>query len=171
MSSFLHSLVPGDSITVYGPMHAYKHDAEKYPNIVMMAAGTGINPVYQLLLHLLNPASPNNRIILLYASHSPSDILLRAELDELAKTYPEQLKVHYTVSDAPASWKSHVGKIDLPMIQHNVDLSESVFGNAKVLICGPPGFEASLVGERKFFQSKKGLLHELGFKNEHITVL
>ncbi|ORY04649.1 ferredoxin reductase-like protein [Basidiobolus meristosporus CBS 931.73] len=171
MSGHLCSLAPGDQITVYGPMTAYRHNADKHPNLVIMAAGTGINPVYQMLLHLLKPESKNSRITLLYANRSPSDILLRSELDTLAKTYPEQLKVHYTVTDAPASWQGFVGRIDQSMIQKTVDLHEAGVDTTRVLICGPPGFESSLAGKKRFFGSTTGILNDVGFKKEQINIL
>ena len=101
------------------------------PNIVrcvgMIAAGTGITPMYQLIRTvLLNSSSSsvtsssssttrnnnnencnnnNNdlvdqtRLVLLYANKSVEDILLKDELDQLMKQYPNQFLVHYIVEE------------------------------------------------------------------------
>jgi ferredoxin-NADP reductase len=71
----------------------------------MIAGGTGITPMYQLIKHILvhEPNNADTQMWLLYANQSVDDILLREELDALAAAHPRRLRVWYTVDRAPAA--------------------------------------------------------------------
>jgi len=64
------------------------------------------------------------------------DILLRAELDELAAKYP-QFKVWYTVSQAPEGkqWPFFVGRIVKHMLKTQLFPASR---ESLTLMCGPP---------------------------------
>ena len=55
------------------------------PNkLTMIAAGSGITPIYQALHKLVNTPGDNTEIVLLFGNRTEQDILLRKELDEMA---------------------------------------------------------------------------------------
>jgi cytochrome-b5 reductase len=61
--------------------------------------------MYQALRRVLDDPADSTEVTLLYGSKKEEDVLLRAELDALAAKHPEQLKLHYILSDgAPEGW-------------------------------------------------------------------
>ena len=73
--------------TLDGAPHTAKH-------ISMIAGGTGITPMYQVIKAVLKQADDDTQLSLLYANQSPDDILLFEELQEMAKD--ARFKVWYT---------------------------------------------------------------------------
>ncbi len=61
----------------------------------MIAGGTGIAPMYQVVRALLDDPTDQTRLHLLFANRTEQDILMREELEEAAKD--PRIKVHYTV--------------------------------------------------------------------------
>ena len=72
-----------------------------HPNLVscmgMVAGGTGITPMYQIIRTILR--DPNDRTVvrLIYANRSEADILLRKELEALAAEHPDRLSIRFLV--------------------------------------------------------------------------
>lgn len=64
----------------------------------MLAGGTGITPMYQVLCAILRNIRDKTEIILLYANRSENDILLKTELDMLALGHSNRISVHYILS-------------------------------------------------------------------------
>nr|ACF22999.1 nitrate reductase [Chlorella vulgaris] len=144
MSQYLESLSIGDSMEVKGPLghvhytgHGnYTLDGEphKASHISMIAGGTGITPMYQVIQAVLKNASDTTQLRLLYANVSPDDILLREELDALAAAHPN-FHVWYTVDKADEGWQFSTGFICEDMIK------EQLFPAGEETICclcGPP---------------------------------
>merc|ERR1719356_644031 len=65
--------------------------------ITMIAGGTGIAPMVQALHPILETPGDQTEVRLLYGNKSTKDILLRAELDELARRHPDRLRIHYVI--------------------------------------------------------------------------
>ncbi|GMI31326.1 hypothetical protein TeGR_g5702 [Tetraparma gracilis] len=126
----------------------------------MIAGGTGITPMLQVITHalVLDSKDKTTTVSLLYANQTEADILVRGELEALEKAYPDRFKLHYTVDKAPAKWKYSEGFIDEPMLKkHLKGPGEGV----QVLICGPPPMI-------KFACLPN--LEKLGFKEDNIFV-
>ena len=144
MSQYLDSLKIGDSIEAKGPvghMHylgngRYRLDSAEHTctRINMIAGGTGITPMYQVIQAVLKNCDDKTEISLLYANQSPDDILLREELDALAATHP-QFKVWYTVDKAEDGWPFSVGFINSEMVKDNLFPAGP---GAVTCLCGPP---------------------------------
>lgn len=154
MSQYLDEMNLGDTIAFRGPSGRiqYKGDGKlevratkpKDPSTVvkaravnMIAGGTGITPMLQLVRNILvtHAGQDKTKLALLYANQTENDILLRKELDELAAKYPAQFTVWYTVDTAPENWKFSQGFINAEMIKdHLLPPSDDTV----VLMCGPP---------------------------------
>lgn len=65
--------------------------------------------------------------------------MCRKELEEMAKDYPDKLKIHYTLDRPPTdgSWKGSTGFISKEMIEEHCVFNGST-KNTQVLMCGPP---------------------------------
>jgi len=100
-SNWFHSLKPGDTMDFRGPVTTLEYA----PNIVrclgMVAGGTGITPMYQIIRTVLRNPEDRTQLRLLYASRTEQDILLREELDQLAADHPDRLIVQYVVEKPP----------------------------------------------------------------------
>ena len=53
-----------------GPWKKFGYEANKWKEVGMVAGGTGIAPMYQVILESLNMAEDNTKITLLYVSCS-----------------------------------------------------------------------------------------------------
>ena len=71
----------------------------------MIAGGSGITPMYQILEQALKDKANKTKFTLIFANVTPKDILLKEEFDDLQKKHPETLKVVYTVDKPDAEWK------------------------------------------------------------------
>jgi cytochrome-b5 reductase len=104
----------------------------------MMAGGTGITPMLQVL-HAVLRDEPDSPITcsLLYCNQTEDDILVRAELEGLVQQFPTRFKLHYTVDKAPEGWKYSTGCITQAMVEEHLPKA-APDGSTQVLVCGPP---------------------------------
>ncbi|PIZ63070.1 hypothetical protein COY16_02785 [Candidatus Roizmanbacteria bacterium CG_4_10_14_0_2_um_filter_39_13] len=88
-SSFIQEMNEGDSITMQGPagMFTFKNSER---NIVMLATGTGIAPMYSMLKEILPPLHEQSqqKIHLFWGLKYKQDMYLKKELDDLADAHP-----------------------------------------------------------------------------------
>lgn len=101
----------------------------------MIAGGSGITPMLQLVNEILKRSGDNTQLAMLYANQSEQDILLRDDLDVLAAKHQEQFKVWYTVDRASESWKFSVGFVSDEMIKGNLFPPSP---DTITVMCGPP---------------------------------
>lgn len=102
----------------------------------MLAGGTGITPMYQVLDHILKDPKDRTHVRLIYANITPADILLRQNIDSLAAKHPTRFDVYYVVEkNVPVGWKYGVGYISKEMIQEHCPAPGE---DALLLWCGPP---------------------------------
>lgn len=151
MTQFLDSMEIGDKIAFRGPSgklqylgngkFSIKKLRKDPPQIVnvkkvnMIAGGSGITPMLQLVNEVLRRSGDSTQLALLYANQSEDDILLRDDLEVLAAKNQEQFKVWYTVDRASESWKFSVGFVNDEMIKHNLFPPSP---DTITVMCGPP---------------------------------
>ena len=113
MSQYLENMEIGDTIDVRGPSgllvyqgngtFAIKPDKKSSPKTVkatkvsMIAGGTGITPMLQLITDVFRNANDDTCLSLLFANQSEDDILVREELEALQAEHPDRFKLWYTV--------------------------------------------------------------------------
>ncbi|KAJ2656974.1 hypothetical protein IWW48_004746 [Coemansia sp. RSA 1200] len=182
VSRFLHDTRVGDQVEMRGPILSWPfgNKNKSYRSIYMIAGGTGMAPMYQLIERYLasrsgdsdNNGSPATELRLLYGSQSEGDILYRQELDALARAHPDRLKIQYLVDRAPSSPSSAaaqessllIGRPDLKTIRQFTDGFDK--NTDIVLVCGPDPMLASVSGVRLINAGQgplAGSLRELGF--------
>ncbi|KAE8664316.1 NADH-cytochrome b5 reductase-like protein [Hibiscus syriacus] len=110
MSQHFASLKPGDVVEVKGPIEKLRYSPNMKKHIGMIAGGTGITPMLQVIEAILKNPDDKTQVSLLYANVSPDDILLKQKLDILAASHPN-LKVFYTVDNPTKTWKGGAGYI------------------------------------------------------------
>lgn len=152
VSKHFAGLQPGDVVECKGPFKKFDYVPNGWRAVGMVAGGSGITPMYQLIHTILSNPRDKTEIRLVYASRSEEDIILKEELDALAVLHP-QFKVVYTV-DAPkdaAKWQGKTGYISKDMLASFLPppQAEGEELHYKVLVCGPPGMMKTVSGEKK----------------------
>ncbi|CAA20696.1 NADH-dependent reductase for Dph3, Cbr1 [Schizosaccharomyces pombe] len=130
----------GDTIGVRGPKGNWKHRTGLARHFGMIAGGTGITPMLQIIRAVLSNFEDPTEITLLYANVSEGDIVLRDEIDALAKKDP-RFTVHYVLNNPPENWKGSVGFVTQELIKAHFPAPSP---ETKVLICGPTPMVNSL---------------------------
>ena len=66
--------------------------------VSMIAGGTGITPMLQLITAVFRDPNDNTNLALLFANQSEDDILVREELEAIQAEHPDRFKVGYRIS-------------------------------------------------------------------------
>ncbi|KAF5599527.1 NADH cytb-reductase [Fusarium pseudoanthophilum] len=150
-SKYLAKLEVGEEALFRGPKGAMKYQPNLCKKIGMIAGGTGITPMFQVIRAICEHDRDTTEISLIYANRTEQDILLREELDRFARRYPRNFKVYYMLDQPPANWEFGSGYVTRDLMREKLP-SPGV--DSKVFLCGPPGMVNA---------SKKALV-ELGFE-------
>ncbi|PWY88640.1 hypothetical protein BO94DRAFT_565508 [Aspergillus sclerotioniger CBS 115572] len=132
----LANLKLGDTIQLRGPKGAMKYTKGLCTKIGMIAGGTGITPMYQLIRAICEDATDLTEISLIYANRTEEDILLRRELDAFAQRYPRNLKIWYMLDSPSQDWPYGKGYVTSDIMK---DRLPSPSLDTKIMLCGPPG--------------------------------
>ncbi|EEB05235.1 cytochrome b5 reductase [Schizosaccharomyces japonicus yFS275] len=123
----------GDTIRVRGPKGQMSYKCGMVKHFGMIAGGTGITPMLQIIRAVLSNPDDKTELTLLYANVCEDDILLREEIERLCKR-DSRLKVHHILNDPPKDWEGSVGFVTKELIKHHFPEPSP---DTKVLICGP----------------------------------
>lgn len=150
MSQYLESLRIGDAIDFRGPSgllvyqgkgkFAIRLDKKSDPVITtakqigMIAGGTGITPMLQIIRAIMKDPEDKTVCYLLFANQTEKDILLQPELEEITVKYPSRFHLWYTLDRAPADWEYSQGFINENMIK---DQMPPPGDDTLILLCGP----------------------------------
>jgi cytochrome-b5 reductase len=150
MSQHLESLKLGDEIEVKGPIGKITYlghrklalqarpreepDVLNAAKIGMIAGGTGITPMLQVIRAVLKePVDHQPELWLLFANQTEQDILLRTELDDIARNH-RNVHVWYTLDRPGADWKYSSGFINKDMVAQHLPAPAA---DSVILMCGP----------------------------------
>ncbi|GMM37290.1 cytochrome-b5 reductase [Saccharomycopsis crataegensis] len=140
ISKYVAELNIGDSIKVRGPKGFFEYQPNASANFGMVAGGTGIAPMYQIIQAIAANPEDKTKVTLIYGNVTEEDILLKQELDQLAAEH-SNIKVHYVLDKPPKEWSGRQGYITQDM------LSELLAGpepENRLLMCGPPLMVSSI---------------------------
>jgi sulfhydrogenase subunit gamma (sulfur reductase) len=132
LTSALHKLEPGDTIGVRGPFgHGFPVGKMRGKDILFAAGGLGLAPLRSLINQVLDERGAFGRVIILYGTKHPTEILFQSELGEWAER--DDVEFHMTVDRAGEGWTGNVGVITtlFPKITINPR-------NTVAATCGPP---------------------------------
>mmetsp|Transcript_20074 Transcript_20074/g.36087 ORF Transcript_20074/g.36087 Transcript_20074/m.36087 type:complete len:280 (-) Transcript_20074:291-1130(-) len=153
MSQILAPMKCGSRMLMKGPKGRFTYNAHKYKTIGMIAGGTGITPMYQIINAILNNPKDLTKISLVYGSLSLTDIILKKELDVLSVVYPERFKLHYVLNEAPEYWDGSIGFVTKDILKEKLAPPGS---DNIVLRCGPP----------LMMKAMEDILPQLGYSEE-----
>lgn len=136
MSQHFAQLKIGDTIAITGPKGQFLYKPGCVSRLGMIAGGTGITPMYQIILAILENSKDKTKIDLIFGNVNEEDILLREHLESLAQNHSDQLRIHYVLNNKPNdSWTGGVGFVTKDMI--NEYLPPVSDKSSKILLCGP----------------------------------
>ena len=143
MTRYLEDMAVGQPIDIRGPKGAMQYSRQYAKNIAMIAGGTGITPMYQLIRAICEDPQDTTHISLLYANNTEDDILLRTELDAFAQQCPHKFQLHYVLSQPDNKWTGYRGFVNREMMEkHFAPAAEE----NRALLCGPPGMVKAMKG-------------------------
>ncbi|KAF4572746.1 NADH-cytochrome b5 reductase [Pleurotus pulmonarius] len=125
----------GDKVRIKGPKGQFNYSPTLATSIGMIAGGTGITPMLQIIRASLKNPMDKTKLSLIYANVNFEDILLKKELDELVDVNPDRFTVYYVLNNAPEGWKGGVGFVSKEQIQTYLPPTAD---DVKILMCGPP---------------------------------
>ncbi|KAL2156524.1 hypothetical protein VTH82DRAFT_1269 [Thermothelomyces myriococcoides] len=152
ISKYMAGLGVGQTIRVKGPKGAFVYTPNMVRHFGMIAGGTGITPMLQIIKAIIRGRASGDRteVDLIFANVTEQDILLREDLDQLA-AQDKGFRVHYVLDKPPAGWQGGVGYVTADMIQKWLPKPAD---DVKILLCGPPPMVSGL----------KKATESLGFK-------
>ena len=159
MSSYVFSLKPGDTITVYGPFgdfFAKDTDAE----MVFVGGGAGMAPMRSHIMDQLLRIKTNRKISFWYGARSLREAFYVEEFDKLAAEH-ENFEWHLALSDAlpEDNWTGPTGFIH-NVLYENYLKDHPAPEDCEYYMCGPPMMNASVIK----------MLEDLGVEPENILL-
>lgn len=142
VSKFFAGLEPGKTVDFMGPVGKLNYYSNSSKEIGLVAGGSGITPMLQVLNDVVTTSEDLTKISLIYANETENDILLKDELDELAEKYPH-FEVNYVVNRPSSNWKGVRGYVTKELMQKCLPLPSV---DNRLFICGPSGMK-NLVSE------------------------
>ncbi|MHB8580775.1 MAG: FAD/NAD(P)-binding protein [Ignavibacteriaceae bacterium] len=127
----MKNLKRGDVLGVRGPFGNSWPVYEAIGNdVIVVAGGIGLAPLRPVLYKLLSQRDKYGKIVLLYGTRTPEDILFKSELEQFRSRF--DLEVHVTVDRAQQSWKGNVGVVTRLIPKATFDPLNSI-----AVVCGP----------------------------------
>jgi NAD(P)H-flavin reductase len=127
----MRGLKRGDVLGVRGPFgSSWPVEEAAGKDVVIVAGGIGLAPLRPAIYAILTHRHKYGRIVLMYGTRTPDDILFRKELERWRARL--DLSVHVTVDRAMAAWRGSVGVVTNIIPRAHFDS-----GNVLAMICGP----------------------------------
>ena len=155
ISKHVGEMQVGQTLNVRGPKGAMVYTPNLVKNFGMIAGGTGITPMLQIVRAIIrnrprNGGNDTTEVDLIFANVNPEDILLKEDLDKLARE-DEGFRVYYVLNNPPTGWTGGVGFVTPDMIKVRLRRERLIIrltkmqerlprpaSNMKLLLCGPP---------------------------------
>ena len=151
-----------------GPIVKLPYVANMKKHVGMVAGGTGITPMLQVAEHILSNPDDKTKVSLIFANVTEKDIILRKELDEYAKKYPDRFDVYYVLDKPGFFWKGGKGYVTSEMLKEKMPPPSA---DNMVFVCGPPPMMNVISGNKAPDKSQgelKGLLKSLGYSSDMV---
>ena len=146
LSRYIDTLKVGDALDLQGPFGhieykgsgVFESSRKVLPTVScvgMVAGGTGITPMLQIMNAILKNKRDPTKVKLLYANQTKDDILLHDMLQEMVAKHGDRVEIHYTLDRPPADWKGFRGFVTEEMLLKCMPKASEA---SVVLMCGPP---------------------------------
>jgi NAD(P)H-flavin reductase len=131
VSRAICTLRRGAVLGVRGPFgSAWPMAAAVGKDVVLVAGGLGLAPLRPALYHVLAQREQYGKVMLLYGTRAPEDLLYRRQLEHWRARL--DLEVLVTVDRATSAWRGSVGVVTKLLDRAPFDAPETV-----AMLCGP----------------------------------
>ncbi|XP_064477459.1 NADH-cytochrome b5 reductase-like isoform X2 [Ornithodoros turicata] len=143
MSRYVASLREGDLVELRGPFGEFTYKPNQFKSLLLLAAGTGVAPMIQVIRAIVSNEDDETIVRLLYGTQTYSSIYLREEINKLKSYW--NISVLYCFSQEGKEFKPgygeevHFGQIDERLLNEELKKFRQT---PHVLICGPNSFNA-----------------------------
>jgi sulfite reductase subunit B len=128
----LHALEPGSLVGVRGPLGSgFPVEKMRGKDLLFAAGGLGLAPLRSLINQVLDQRDDFGRVIILYGTKHPREILFKHDLVDWAKR--DDVEFHMTVDRGDETWRGHVGVITTLFPKITINPRHTVAAT-----CGPP---------------------------------
>ncbi|CAI5744775.1 unnamed protein product [Peronospora destructor] len=173
MSSYLNDLAVGENVEMLGPQGQVGYPEAgivtyggqpkliNVRHVVMVAAGTGIAPMMQLIRAVVENSKDTATITLVDCNHSLAHIIARTQLEPLANMFLERIKIHHVLHKATEDDSRDLGSFRTGMRLDKAMLTEllpKASPDVAAFHCGPPSFDKAV----------STMLKDIGFKEAQI---
>ncbi|KAK5653864.1 hypothetical protein OQA88_7788 [Cercophora sp. LCS_1] len=167
MTQALDGLPLGRAVDFKGPVGKFEYlgkslcringKERKVKRFVMVCAGSGITPIYQVLRAVMKNSEDPTQCLVLDGNRVEEDILLKGELDAMVEGGGGRCKVLHTLTRPLASWQGLKGRMDRALFDREVG-GPPEERDTMVLVCGPGTMESSV----------KRIFADMGWEDEDI---
>lgn len=121
----------GATLGIRGPFgSAWPVGEARGKDVILVAGGIGLAPLRPVLYHLLAHRQDYGKVILLYGTRTPEDVLYRRQLEQWRARF--DCDVEITVDRASSAWQGNVGVVTKLLNRIDFDPQETL-----AMICGP----------------------------------
>lgn len=110
--------------------------------------------MYQVIKDIMRNPEDTTEVSLVFGNISSQDIILKEELDELQRNYPENLHIYYVLDSPPDGWMGGVGYVTEDIMRAHCPAPAQ---DTMLLFCGP----------RPMVKALEGLASSIGFTKDH----
>ncbi|KAK9804386.1 hypothetical protein WJX72_010552 [[Myrmecia] bisecta] len=163
MSKHIDDLKVGDTLECKGPIPKLPYKPNMKKQIGMIAGGSGVTPMLQVASEILRNPADKTDVSLIFCNQSEQDIILRKEIDDMAKQH-KNFRVYYVIDKAHnKNWAGGLGYVTKEMVQQHMPAPSD---DNLIMVCGPPPMYKALSGDKAPDKSQgelTGLLKDMGY--------
>jgi NAD(P)H-flavin reductase len=127
----LRQLKRGDMLGIRGPFGSHwPVEQAEGKDVVIVAGGIGLAPLRPAVYEVLSRREKYGRVVLLYGTRSPADILFQRELEKWRARF--DMEVQVTVDRGASGWRGNVGVVTTLIAKTSFDPLDAV-----AMVCGP----------------------------------
>lgn len=147
LKDWISALRPGDAVEMKAcggltiernaQLHQLRIDKQPLKKIAMIAGGTGVAPMIQIIRAALKKPYVDflERISLIYAAENVSELTYRSVMEKYEKESFGRFSCTYVLNHPPPGWVGGVGFVDKDVLQASVPAPAR---DLLVVLCGPP---------------------------------
>jgi NAD(P)H-flavin reductase len=128
-------ITEGDEVGIRGPLgNGFPVEMFEGQDVLLVAGGLGMVPLRGLLQYLIDQRDRFGKVMLLYGTRSPEQVLFREELESLSRRGDAQILLSVDGTQGKP-WTGRVG-----VVTELLDLVELDVSRTYAVACGPPVF-------------------------------
>ncbi|MBU3646430.1 MAG: hypothetical protein FGM49_06460 [Candidatus Nanopelagicaceae bacterium] len=144
----ISSIPIGSRVVIEGPYGIFTRDmAYQFKHVTLVGGGVGITPLRAIIDEIPDSTS----ISVLYRARSAADLVLKDELDQLAKE--RNIQLHYLVGS----------RTEHPINEVNIKRYVPRFADSDVYVCGPESLIQDVISAAKSAGIPKNRVHHEAF--------